>query len=131
MTNLTPIEVVQQWQDAANQQNVPILLELSDRAIELVGPRGVAQGHQVLADWVQRAGAQFTTLRVFAHAERVVVVQHGEWHSPETREVIGQAEVATSFYLDQHRVKRVARFDSLEQALQDAQLTMDNEHKVL
>lgn len=129
MSNLTPIEVVQQWQDAANQQNVSRLFELSDAAIELIGPRGVAKGHQVLADWVQRAGAQFTVLQVFACAERVVVVQHGEWYSPETKEVIGQAEVATSFYLNQHRVKRIARFDTLEQALQDAQLTVADEQK--
>lgn len=123
------IELVRQWQESANQQNVSILLNLSDPHIEIVGPRGSAHGHQVLSEWVQRAGAHFTTLRVFARDDRVAVAQHAEWRSPETGEVTGEADVASSFRVEEQRVMRVARFDSLDQALHDAGLTIADEHQ--
>lgn len=126
MTDSTPVALVQQWQDAANQQNIPRLLALSDAHIELVGPRGVAHGHHVLADWVHHAGARFTTLCVYAGSDRVVVAQHGEWRSPDTGAVIGEANVASFFRVQNQRVVGVARYDTLEQALQAAQLTIAN-----
>ena len=38
----TPLAVVAEWQDAANTQDIPRLLEFSDPDIEVVGPRGGA-----------------------------------------------------------------------------------------
>ncbi len=122
------IDLVQRWQDAANRQDLALLLELSDPQIEIVGPRGTAQGHEVLAEWVRRAGAQFTIQRIFARADRVVAVQQGVWRSPETGAVIGEAQVASSFRVERGRIARVARYDALEQTLEDAGLTGDDEH---
>ncbi len=127
MNDPSPGALVQQWQDAANRQNIPRLLELSDAHIELVGPRGVAHGHEILADWVQRAGVHLTTLRMFVRDHRVVVAQHGAWRSRESGTVTGEADVASFFSLHQQRVVRVARYDTLEQALQAAQLTISDE----
>jgi ketosteroid isomerase-like protein len=121
------IDLVQRWQDAANRQDIALLLALSDPNIEIVGPRGAAQGHDILAQWVRRAGAQFTIQRIFARADRVVVVQQGIWRSAETGEVIGEAQVASSFRVEQGRIVRVARYNALEQALDDAELTGDDE----
>jgi ketosteroid isomerase-like protein len=117
------IDLVQRWQDAANRQDIALLLALSGPNIEIVGPRGMAQGHNILAEWVRRAGAQFTIQRIFARADRVVVVQQGIWRSAQTGAVIGEAQVASSFRVEQGRIMRVARYDTLEQALDDAGLT--------
>ena len=129
MANAYSVDLVQRWQDAVNRQDVPSVLTLSDTHIEIVGPRGTAYGHEVLSDWVQRAGARFVTSRIFARDDRVVVAQHGEWRSLETGTVIGEAEVATSFRIAKQHVVRVARFDSLEQALDDAELTIADKYR--
>jgi hypothetical protein len=121
------IETVQRWQETANRQDVAALLELSDPQVEIVGPRGIAHGHAVLADWVRRAGVQFTTLRAFARDTRVVVTQHGIWRSIETGAIVGEATVATAFQVSAQRITRIARHDSLEQALAEAQLELADE----
>jgi ketosteroid isomerase-like protein len=123
-------DLVQRWQDAANRQDIALLLALSDPNIEIIGPRGAAQGRNILAEWVRRAGAHFTIQRIFARADRVVAVQQGIWRSAETGEVIGEAQVASSFRVEQGRIVRVARYDTLEQALDDAGLTGDDEQLV-
>lgn len=125
---MTPVTIVEHWIDAANQQHVPALLALSDAQIEIVGPRGSAYGHAVLADWVKRAGVRFTTLRTFAKAHQVVVMHHGVWQSTESGEIIGEADVATAFRVHAQRVSRVARYDLLDDALQDADLTLVDEY---
>jgi hypothetical protein len=127
MRDSTTIALVQQWQGAANRQDIPLLLALSDPEIELVGPRGVAHGHAALAEWAQRAGAQLMTWRIFARGDRAAAAQHGMWRSPETGEAAGEADVATSFLVREGRVIRVARYDALDQALCDAQVTMADE----
>jgi hypothetical protein len=124
------IEIVQRWQAAANRQDVAALLELSDPQIEIVGPRGLAHGHAMLAGWVQRAGVQFTTLRAFARDTRVVVAQHGLWRSVETGAIVGEAIVATAFVVNEQRVTRIARYDSLGQALAEAQLELADEQQI-
>jgi hypothetical protein len=127
MLTSTAVGLVQRWQAAANRQDVPLLLELSDPNIEIVGPRGSGHGHDLLAEWVSRAGAQFTIQRSFARGECVVVAQQGVWRSSETGAVVGEAQVASSFRVVQQRIVRVARYDTLEQALHDAQLTVADE----
>src|SRR5258708_30740143 len=72
----TPTAIVQAWQAAANQQDIDRLLALSDANIEIVGPRGSGYGHQLLRDWIARAGLQLTTLRTFTCAQTVVPDQH-------------------------------------------------------
>jgi len=115
--------IAQAWQDAASNQDVDRLLNLSDLQIEVVGPRGSGYGHQLLRDWVGRAGLSLTTLRVFARDNAVVIAQHGVWRSGETGEITGEADVASHFRVDDGRVVRVARFESLDAALAEAGLS--------
>ena len=56
----SPFAIVQAWQDAANSQNIDRLIELSDPNIEVVGPRGLGYGHQLLRNWLGRAGLRFS-----------------------------------------------------------------------
>ena len=125
MTN--PVTVVQQWQDAINQQDVERLLELSAPDIEIVGPRGSGHGHQLLRDWLARAGLRLTTLRTFSRGDAVVLFQHGVWHAADTQQVIGEVDVASRFRVQDAKVIQFARYDNLGEALAAAGLSEDDE----
>lgn len=126
MAQTNPIAIVEGWQDAANRQDLDALLALSDPQIELVGPRGSGYGHQLLRDWLDRAGASFETQRVFARDTTVVVAQHGVWRSAETGAVIGEQALASRFRVENERVTQFQRYDNLDAALADAGLTADD-----
>ena len=118
MQHLAPLTIVQEWQDAANAQNIERLLELSAPNIEIVGPRGSGFGHQLLRDWMARAGLTLKTLSVFVRGEKVVVEQHGAWRSQETGEVTGEKTLASAFQVDDRHVVKFARYDDLDTAFE-------------
>jgi hypothetical protein len=121
-----PVATVQEWQAAVNAQDRERLLELSASDIEIVGPRGSGFGHQLLSDWLERAGLSIVARRSFARADSVVVEQHGAWRSPQTGEV-GEAEMAAHFRVAAGQVGYFARYDSLEAALDAAGLSAADE----
>lgn len=120
MRHESPFVIALAWQDAANRGDVDRLLELSAPEIEVVGPRGSGYGHQLLRDWLARAGLRLETIRVFAGGNTVVVAQHGVWRSVDTGEVKGERSVASSFRVEGRRVARIERYDSLDAALDGA-----------
>lgn len=122
MQNLSASAVVQAWQDAANRQDVDQLVALSDANIELIGPRGSAYGHQILRDWLSRAGLQLETRRVFERGDVVVVAQHAVWRSVDTGKAMGEADIASRFRVENGRVVQFARYDNLNEALAEAGL---------
>src|SRR5262245_42037029 len=119
--------IVQAWQDAANFQNMERLLELSDPNIEIIGPQGSGYGHQLLRDWLSRAGLSLTTMRMFECSNTLVLAQHGVWRSLNTGAVTGEADVASRFRVDGQQVTQIARYDSLDTALDEAGLDYSNE----
>src|SRR5260370_1033426 len=123
------MSTVRAWQEAANAQDVSRLLELSAPDIEVVGPRGSGFGHQLLRDWLARAGLTLTSLRAFARGDVVVVVeQRGTWRSLDTGEVTGEKTLASAFVVrDREQVARYARYESLEDALDAAGLDPTDE----
>jgi hypothetical protein len=123
----SPFALVQAWQDAANDQNIALLVELSAPNIEVVGPRGSGYGHQLLRDWLSRAGLHLTTLRAFARDNVVVVAQHGVWRSVETGEVTGERDIASRFQVDGQLIVQFARYDNLDVALDEAGLQFSDE----
>lgn len=127
MTSMSSFALVQQWQEAANQQSGDRLVELSAPDIEVVGPRGSGHGHQLLREWLTRAGLHLTTLRAFARENVVVVAQHGVWRSVETGEIISEQDVASRFRIDGQRVGQFARYDTLDVALNEAGLDYSDE----
>ena len=129
MPHANSVTMVQAWQDAANTQNVDGLIALSDPNIEIVGPRGSGYGHQLLRDWLGRAGLRLETLRVFARGDAVVVEQHGVWRSGETGDVTGERNIASRFRVDGERIAQFARYDSLSEALAEAGLTFADEKR--
>jgi|SRR5690606_13497552 len=124
---LEPLHVVQAWHQALNQRDFERVLEMSDPAIEIVGPRGSGHGRELLNDWLRHARVSLLPLRTFSRGEAVVVTQRGTWHSLETGDVIGEADVASYFLVHNGRITRYARFDTLETALSAAGLTEADE----
>ena len=127
MQHSDPVAIVEAWQIAVNDRDIDRLLELSHPEIEIIGPRGSGHGHQLLRDWLGRAGLSLTTQRVFARGDEVVVAQHGIWRSIETGDVIGEADVASRFRVDGRRVALFGRYDDLDTALETAGLTHADE----
>lgn len=122
-----PVAVVQAWQDAANAQDIETLLALSTADIEIIGPRGSGRGHELVRDWLGRAGLNLTTLRAFVRGNVVVLSQHGVWRSAKNEEIVGKADLASRFRVRDGRVDQFARYDTLDLALQDAGLTYSDE----
>ena len=122
-----PVALVQAWQEAANRQDVDRLLELSDPNIEMVGPRGSSFGHQLLRDWLARAGLKLQALGTFVGGNTVVVEQLGVWRSLETGEVTGEKIFASVFQVDDRHVVKFARYDSLNTALEAVGLDQSDE----
>lgn len=103
--------VAEAWQAAANAHDRGWLLELSDPEIEIVGPRGVARGHEVLGAWLERAGLTAQTKRGFVRGDTVVLAQHGVWRSVATGDFQGEAELATSLF-GQTRLSEADAYDA-------------------
>jgi hypothetical protein len=114
----TTLAVVGAWQEAANVRDVSRRLELSAPDIEQVGPRGSGFGHQLLREWIDRAGLTLVTLRTFARDDVVVLEQRGTWRDRASGTVTGERTLASAYRVDeQRRVARVARYDSLAETL--------------
>jgi hypothetical protein len=122
----SPYDIAEAWQQAANAQDSARLLALSDPNIEIAGPRGSGFGHQLLRDWLDRAGLTLTTLRAFARGNTVVFAQHATWRAAESGEVAGERHLASRFDVEGGRVARFARYDDLDEALASAGLSDAN-----
>jgi hypothetical protein len=122
------LSVVQRWQDAVNARDLQGLVDLSHEDIEIVGPRGTARGHAVLAEWLDRAGLSWRPLRWFCGDKgSVVVEQEAEWTDPRTGEARGGAVLASHFTVGDGRVLRFARHDTVGDALAAAGLPVQSE----
>ncbi|HEU5369273.1 MAG TPA: hypothetical protein VFU69_12450 [Ktedonobacterales bacterium] len=121
------LAVVLAWQEAANAPDIDRLIALSDANIEIVGPRGSGFGQQLLRDWMARAGLTLEALRAFARGETVVLEQRGIWRSLETGEVTGDRALASVFHVKHGHVIRFARYESLDAALEAAELDQSDE----
>lgn len=116
-----PVDVVRAWLAASNAADAERLVELSAPDIEIIGPRGTAHGHDVLREWLARAGARFDAERVFSAGDRVVVEQRGVWQTPGGQ-APAEARIATRFVVRAGRVQLLQRYDSLDEALSHAGL---------
>lgn len=121
------LAIVKGWLDAANAQDAEQLVALSDPNIEIVGPRGSGFGHQLLRDWLARAGLVLETLRTFADGDMLVLEQRGVWRSQESGTVTGEKILASFFQVKGGLVAKFARFDSLDEAFAATGLDLSDE----
>jgi len=111
------IEVALAWQRASNRADRERLLALSTEDLAIVGPRRTARGREVVLAWLDRAGLQVRTVRLFARGGRVVVEQAGRWRDPDTGTFGDERPLATLFEIAAGRVAALARHDDLASAL--------------
>jgi hypothetical protein len=110
------LAVVERWLSGVNAAECTKVLALTSPEVEIVGPRGVGRGHELLAGWLARAGFTSAARRWFCSADgRVVVEQDATWTSPGGQP--SRARVASAFVVREQRVSRFERFDSLSEAL--------------
>jgi len=121
------LAIVQAWQTAANDQNIDRLLELSAPDIAIVGPRGRGSGHQLLREWIARAGLVLSTQRMFQRGDTVVLAQHGTWQSSATGGLSSEANLASRFRVRDQRVIEFERYEDLASALAAANLSEADE----
>ncbi len=122
---LFPLEVVESWHSAVNARDFDQLCAITSRDVELVGSRGSGRGHEVLRQWLGRAGFVAEPLRWFCgRGGTVVVEQRGRWVIPEAT---SERVVASAFRVVGGRVVRYQRFDELDEALVEMALTADDE----
>jgi hypothetical protein len=120
------VKIVNAWHTTLNNGNMDELVTLVDENVAIHGPRGVAQGKAIFREWFARANAQFIPLRWFNRDSVVVVEQEGRWLSPETGEVTGQQILATAFVVEGGVIRQILRYDSLEESLNAAGLTLQH-----
>ena len=119
-------EVVRAWHEAVNRGDADALVALCHDDIEIGGPRGSARGSAVLRDWLDRADIQLEPRRWFASPGELVVEQVASWRGPDGA-VTNPEIVASSFRVENGRVRRTIRHGSLPEALAESALTLLDE----
>ena len=126
--SLGSLAVVEAWLDAVNRGNGRRVEDPSAEDVEIVGPRGIVRGRQVLSEWMTRAGFSAEVLHRYCGAGgRVVVEQDARWVDQVTGAEQGRAVVASQFLVEGTRVARYARYDNVSVALSAAGLDSSDE----
>jgi hypothetical protein len=120
----TEIQTVIAWHEALNSGDVERLVEISHTDVEVGGPRGTAQGAQVLREWVDRANINLEPGRILHEDDTVVVEQEAEWVSAEPG---SRQAVASVFLVHDGLVTSVVRYPGLAEALRASGLEKPQE----
>lgn len=118
----TATALVQTWHDALNTRDIDRFAALHHDDAEFTGSRGTGRGAALIRDWAERAGITMTPQRWFQRESDVVVTQSARWRDPATGVLGEPVAVSTHFQIDDGLVRRVARFDTLPEALAAAGL---------
>lgn len=105
------IDIANQWIARVNDKDIKAVLEVSDPHIELVGPRGVAEGHDILQKWIEQSGIQMETQDYYAKDEEVICVQKATWENQS-----GHVTIYTYMQIRNKKVHRLGRYDTLDDA---------------
>lgn len=123
----SPLDMVADWHTALNEGKVERMVEKVRPDVEVGGPRGKAQGAEIVREWFGRANVRLWPLRYFARQETVVVEEKGEWISPDTGQVSGSQTVATVYTVRGNLIAKIVRYDSVETALKEGGLGWQDE----
>ena len=124
------VQTVFAWHDALNAGDVERLVRLSHPDVGVGGPRGTAQGAQILREWVDRANIHLEPGRIFHEAETVVVEQAAAWTSTDTGETTPAQTVASAFVVRDGVVTTVVRYPNFAEALLAVDLNQSQETKL-
>ena len=121
------VQTVFAWHDALNDGDVERLVGLSHPDVGVGGPRGTAQGAQILREWVDRANIHLEPGRIFHEDDIVVVEQAAAWTSTDTGETTPAQTVASAFVVRDGVVTTVVRYPNLAEALLASDLDQSQE----
>ena len=121
------LDVIEAWHAAVNAGDGAGAGALCTDDVQVGGPRGAAQGREVLVGWVGHAGIGLEPLRWFCGAAGAVVEQDARWRDGDTGEPGPPVRVATAFAVDGGRISRVLRHGTLPEALDALGLTPADE----
>jgi ketosteroid isomerase-like protein len=121
------VQTVVAWHDALNAGDVEHLVGLSHPDVAVGGPRGTAQGANVLREWVDRANIHLEPGRIFHEDDIVVVEQAAAWTSADTGETTPAQTVASAFMVRDGVVTTVVRYPNLAEALLASDLDQSQE----
>jgi hypothetical protein len=118
------VDVVRRWHEALNGGDLERFTDLHAQNVEFVGPRGSGRGAGLVRDWAARSGIRLEPLRRYGPGEHgaLVVTQLASWRDPGSGEVGDPIEAATVFQVVDGLVTRIARFDTLSEALLFAEI---------
>jgi hypothetical protein len=111
---------VEAWHRAVNARVAEAAVAVATPDVRLGGPRGSAEGSEVLRRWVEEAGLRLDPVACHAVSDRVVVVEEdATWpHRPGPSGA--PVRVATVYAVRDGRVAAVLRHDGLAAALDAA-----------
>lgn len=118
------IKTADLWTEKVNAKDIKGVLEVSDPNIEMVGPRGTAAGRETLRQWVEGSGLHLTTVTRYAKGGTVVYEQEGVWENQN-----GQVTVYTVMEVQNNKVNRVSRYDTLDEAFGTTGLSEEDQIK--
>jgi hypothetical protein len=120
------VALVDAFERAVNEGNADQVVELALGNVEVGGPRGRGHGHELLREWVERAGIQLSTSRIFERGGVIVAEQAAHWGPPEEAGPETHT-IATEFVVREGRIAAVVRYDDLESALEATGLGTEDE----
>lgn len=118
---------MRRWHDALNAGEIERFTDLHAQNVEFVGPRGSGRGAGLVRDWAERSGIRLEPIRSYGPGAdgALVVTQMARWRDPESGKFGDPIEAATTFQVVDGEVTRIARFDTLPEALRFAGLDPD------
>ncbi|BCB76028.1 hypothetical protein GCM10022251_56080 [Phytohabitans flavus] len=107
-------EVIAAFHEAVNTADPDRAATLATDDVQVGGPRGSAQGVDLLRDWVATSGIRLTPTAAHPTADPdvLVVAQRATWPGDDATH-----EIATLFRTRAGRLTAVIRYDSLPAAL--------------
>lgn len=115
------IKIADQWTSKVNERDIKGVLEVSDPHIELVGPRGVAEGHDILERWIKDSGIKMETQGYYAKGNEVICVQKATWENQN-----GHVTIYTFMEIRNGKVHRLGRYDTLDDAFGQCHLSEED-----
>jgi ketosteroid isomerase-like protein len=119
---VSTIDLIQRWHVAVNAADIAGLGDLVTDDVEIGGPRGTANGRDVLIDWVGRARIQMEPTDWYQRGDTVVVCQRATWPTEDGAPGIPQ-KVGTVFVVEDNRISRIARYSGLSDAFAETGLS--------
>ncbi|MEJ7832247.1 MAG: nuclear transport factor 2 family protein [Nocardioides sp.] len=114
------VDVIERWHAAVNARDVPGVLALCQPDVEVGGPRGVAQGHDVMAAWLRRSGISLEPQEpLVAPAGRCLVRELARWRTTEDAPVQAPTEEPVEtwvvFEVTDGLISAVRRYDTRDE----------------